>query len=803
AVLYTILAGKPPFAGNTLLALFHAVLNGTPEALRQVDPSIPADLAAIAERALVRDKNLRYQSARDLVDDLVAYQSGSRVNAYEYSSLELVQRFVARNRIAVLVSFTITVITVALLSDAWFRVVDARDRAVAAERRAHDNERHAERSLAEALTEKASAALGDGDSVAAELFAAKALTLEERADARGIVVAVTERLAPVPLRDQGALRGVTACVLSVAADRAACRARDGLALWAEERPGMLEHVTLGSAPVQLSSSRAGERLLVAHEAALALWDPDNKTEIRNFATQGAALTSAALAPNGRVAASADARGAIVVWDADTGRELNRLEAHETITSLAFSAQGDTLAAGARLGNLRIWRFRESKPARVLTGHEGTVLAVQFSPTGKYLASGASDRTLRIWETSTGAALGSAQESSGAVSALAWSPSSRYLAFASQDKALRLLDVTQRGAALQLRGHDSEISALGFSADSQRLAAVSSDLGLRWWSLAAPAVPFQLSESANVLSLAFAPSGELVSAGLGKYGVCLRRLPAPVCEARLPADIDQVRALAVSPNGKLLVVAGSGGRIFVWDVASRLPLHVFDAGRGELRSLAFSSDSRWLAAGGTDARVRVWDMARAEIHGTFDAASPVHSVVFRPGTGELVSAGRDGRVSFWDVAGRRATGSFEAHSDWIFSVAFSADGKWLVTGSADRRVNVWNAATRARQFSLVGHEGRVLSVAVSSKGQIVSAGEDASVRIWSLGDGRELAVLEGHDGPVRSVRISPSAALVASGSDDGTLRLWSLARLAEPAGALLVRAEQRHHGRINGMKLDFR
>jgi WD40 repeat protein len=149
------------------------------------------------------------------------------------------------------------------------------------------------------------------------------------------------------------------------------------------------------------------------------------------------------------------------------------------------------------------------------------------------------------------------------------------------------------------------------------------------------------------------------------------------------------------------------------------------------------------------------------------------------------------------------GSFEAHRDWIFSVAFTGDGRAFVTASGDRTLRVWSSATRSPLLTLRGHEGRVLRVAVSAiERRVISAGEDASVRIWSLDSGRELALLKGHDGIVRDVQLSADESLVASGGDDGTIRLWPLGRLAEPGKSLLDSAERRYRVRVSGMKLDF-
>jgi eukaryotic-like serine/threonine-protein kinase len=69
AVLYEMLAGEPPFRGETQLQVMRAIVNDRPAALPS---SVPPGVAAIVTRALERDPARRYQSAADLVRDLSA-----------------------------------------------------------------------------------------------------------------------------------------------------------------------------------------------------------------------------------------------------------------------------------------------------------------------------------------------------------------------------------------------------------------------------------------------------------------------------------------------------------------------------------------------------------------------------------------------------------------------------------------------------------------------------------------------------------------------------------------------------------
>ncbi len=72
AVLYEMLAGGPPFRGDTHLSVMHAIVYDPTPRLREVRPDLPPGIDLIVTRALEKDPAKRYQSAGDLVQDLSA-----------------------------------------------------------------------------------------------------------------------------------------------------------------------------------------------------------------------------------------------------------------------------------------------------------------------------------------------------------------------------------------------------------------------------------------------------------------------------------------------------------------------------------------------------------------------------------------------------------------------------------------------------------------------------------------------------------------------------------------------------------
>ena len=70
AVLYEMLAGRPPFQADTMADSADRILNQEPEALARFNYAVPADVDAVVRKALAKDPAYRYQSARELYVDL-------------------------------------------------------------------------------------------------------------------------------------------------------------------------------------------------------------------------------------------------------------------------------------------------------------------------------------------------------------------------------------------------------------------------------------------------------------------------------------------------------------------------------------------------------------------------------------------------------------------------------------------------------------------------------------------------------------------------------------------------------------
>jgi len=71
AILYQMAVGDRPFEGDTQAVVFDAILNRDPRPLAEANPAMPEALGSILEKALEKDRSLRYQTATELKTDLL------------------------------------------------------------------------------------------------------------------------------------------------------------------------------------------------------------------------------------------------------------------------------------------------------------------------------------------------------------------------------------------------------------------------------------------------------------------------------------------------------------------------------------------------------------------------------------------------------------------------------------------------------------------------------------------------------------------------------------------------------------
>jgi WD40 repeat protein/transcriptional regulator with XRE-family HTH domain len=155
--------------------------------------------------------------------------------------------------------------------------------------------------------------------------------------------------------------------------------------------------------------------------------------------------------------------------------------------------------------------------------------------------------------------------------------------------------------------------------------------------------------------------------------------------------------------------------------------------------------------------------------TFDAIKAV--AISRSGQ-YWAAASQRGEVRVWREAGQTLHLVWQAHTDIVWSLAFSLDERTLASGSWDRALKLWDVESRALLWTGWQTKGPICLAFAPDGSLLASGGSEATVRLWDPKLGTPLQELP-HPGAVFSLAWSPDGRLLASGDFAGTIRLWEL------------------------------
>ncbi len=296
---------------------------------------------------------------------------------------------------------------------------------------------------------------------------------------------------------------------------------------------------------------------------------------------GGHIVDAAYSPDGKSIATLTARAGtstdgqeVVVWDWSNGRPGWRAALPSDPRSLSYRRDGRRLAVLCGGGELLIFEADSGREVRRWAAHDAEPAhhwvnngKVAFSPDGRSVLTWGMGNDARVWDADSGRLRYPHLSHRDKCHDLQFSPDGRLMALASYDGSVRVRDVATGAVLVELPAHPDIVYSATFSPDGELLATACRDHMVRVWdwrngTLACP--PFEHAKDA--LAATFTPDGRWVlSVSVdGTVRVWDWRTGKPVTP---PLTIgDEPECLAVTPDGAHVVVGGAMTTLAVIDLA---------------------------------------------------------------------------------------------------------------------------------------------------------------------------------------------------------------------------------------------
>ena len=329
-----------------------------------------------------------------------------------------------------------------------------------------------------------------------------------------------------------------------------------------------------------------------------------------------------------------------------------------VTAVAWSPSGQ-LAASSAAGEVVLWTQATLTPLQAVT--EQSIDCLAFSKDGQFIAAGGQDGRVKIWQQKDQMQLIHTLENAPAwVDKLAWCPTTNLLAF-SIGRYVQVWDANKGEVVATLNFEASSVLGISWHPDG-KLLAVAGNQGIKVWNaLIWDDDPDLVSMGSASVAIAWSPDGKYLTSGNMDFTITVlewenRHLPWVM--RGFPGKIRNLAWSDQMMHGAPLLGVSSVEGVVVWekhrDETVGWESRVLDAHEGVVHAIAFQPDTFLFASAAADGLLCLWEKAEQLAQILDGAAQGFSCLAWHPQGAQLAAGGQDGELLVWSKS-RRGTG----------------------------------------------------------------------------------------------------------------------------------------------------
>lgn len=179
------------------------------------------------------------------------------------------------------------------------------------------------------------------------------------------------------------------------------------------------------------------------------------------------------------------------------------------------------------------------------------------------------------------------------------------------------------------------------------------------------------------------------------------------EFKNPGIVDKIN---ISPNGELLLAAGTQGVVYLWNLQEDRMVYSFANLGAPVKDMTFSNDNQYIVIGLKNGKIKTFKKPTpeeyfgivSEIYTIEGNGDDLQSVSFSPISNQFVTSSWDNSLIVWDFDSGEEIYRLEYSMEKIKSMYFSPSGDWLVSEHHENKIRVWNVDQASLLYEFFGY-----------------------------------------------------------------------------------------------------